>query len=212
MDWLKSAAQAAFAKGNTIPGLSNIGLGERQPEFDGLTIWTLYTGTKRDDDTPVSVFVYDSAQPSSSRADRKSLLQLARNALRKLRTLRHPDVVRFIDGSETDQAVYVVTEPVVPLSSRIGRDGEVKCQSQSALDQGTGEEWRTWGLSKIVNALAFINDSAGATHGNLRLSSVFVAPGGDWRLGGFELLSSDKDPSPTLYVRLPCMLGLHTLL
>lgn len=200
MDWLKSAAQAAFAKGNAIPGLTNFGLGDRQSEYDGLTLWTLYSGTKRDDASPVSVFVFDAAQPTSLRTDRKTLLQLARNALRKLKTLRHPDLIRYIDGSETDSAVYIVTEPVVPLSTRIGRDGEIKPTSASALDQGTGEEWRIWGLSKMVNALAFINDSVGATHGNLRLSSVFVAPGGDWRLGGFELLSSEKDPSPTLYV------------
>lgn len=209
MDWLKSAAQAAFAKGNSIPNLPNFGLGDREHDFDGLTIWQLYTGTKRDDDSSVSVFVYDAALPSSSRTDKRTLLLLAKNALKKLRTLRHPDIIRFLDGAETDSAVYIVTEPVVPLSTRIGRDGEVKCNSSSAVHQGTGEEWRIWGLSKITNALSFINDSVHATHGNLRLSSVFVAPGGDWRLGGFELQSSDKDQYPTLYVR--CHTHTHTL-
>ena len=127
------------------------------------------------------------------------MLPLAKNALRKLRALRHPDVLKYVDGSETDTAVYIITEKVVPLASRIGRDGDIKPTSESALETGTGSEWRVWGLSKVVNALGFINDSGQSTHGNLRVASVFVTPGGEWRLGGFDVLSTPKDPSPVLY-------------
>jgi SCY1-like protein 1 len=127
---------------------------------------------------------------------------LAKNALKKLRALRHPDILKFIDGTETDSAVYIVTEPVVSLCSRIGREGDIKPNSPSAIETGTGEEWRIWGLSKVVSALGFINDSGTSTHGNVRLASVFVTPGGEWRLGGFEVLSSPKDVLPVIYVRL----------
>ena len=140
--------------------------------------------------------------PSNSRTDRRSQLPLAKNAFRKLRALRHPDILKFVDGSETDSAVYIVTEKVVPLSSRIGREGDIKPNSQSALETGTGEEWRTWGLSKITNALSFINESGQSTHANLRVSSVFVSPSGEWRLGGFDVLSTPRDPSPVLYVSI----------
>lgn len=68
-------------------------------------------------------------------------MPLARNALRKLRTLRHPDVLRFIDGHDTDTAVYIVTEAVTPLMARIGPEGQ---------QPGQGEEWKVWGLSRIV--------------------------------------------------------------
>ena len=33
----------------------------------------------------------------------------------RLKTLRHPSVLKFIDGTEDDQAVYVVTERVSGL-------------------------------------------------------------------------------------------------
>ena len=74
----------------------------------------------------------------------KGQLVLAKNALRKLRTLRHPDVLKLIDSAETATAVYVAVEPVRLL--------------QPALDEwirngGTEEgkkEWVTWGLSKVA--------------------------------------------------------------
>ena len=50
-------------------------------------------------------------------------------------------------------------------------------------------------------ALAFVNESANATHGNVRLSSVFLSASGEWRLGGFEVLSNPTDPAAVLYVR-----------
>ena len=45
-----------------------------------------------------------------------------------------------------------------------------------------------------------MNDSGTSVHGNLRVTSVFVTPSGEWRLGGFEVLSSVKDSSPIIYV------------
>lgn len=144
--------------------------------------------------------IVDANAPSSSRNDRRSLLPLAKNALRKLRALRHPDILKYVDGSETENAIYIVTEKVVPLTSRIGREGDIKPSSASAQETGTGEEWRVWGLSKVVNALGFVNDSGTSVHGNLRVTSVFVTPSGEWRLGGFEVLSSVKDSSPIIYV------------
>lgn len=49
-------------------------------------------------------------------------------------------------------------------------------------------------------ALAFLNDTCASTHGNLTIDSVFLAPSGEWRLGGFELLSTTKDDNPVLFV------------
>lgn len=52
----------------------------------------------------------------------RSRLPLAKNAVRKLRTLRHPGVVRIIDTVETDTYIYIATERVVPLSWHVRRD------------------------------------------------------------------------------------------
>ena len=51
-------------------------------------------------------------------------------------------------------------------------------------------------------ALSFINDQAASTHGNIHVDSIFLSPSGEWRLGGFEVLSNPKDESSVLYVRL----------
>lgn len=50
-------------------------------------------------------------------------------------------MLRFIDGHETETAVYIVTEAVSPLTARIGTEGQ---------QPGQGEEWKVWGLSRIV--------------------------------------------------------------
>ena len=49
-------------------------------------------------------------------------------------------------------------------------------------------------------ALAFLNDTVGSTHGYLRPDSVLISPSGEWKLGGFELLSNPTEESPVLYV------------
>ena len=50
-------------------------------------------------------------------------------------------------------------------------------------------------------ALAFVNEACASTHGNVRVDSIFISPSGEWKLGGFEVLSSPKDDSAVLYVR-----------
>lgn len=75
-------------------------------------------------------------------------------------------------------------------------------------DDGTGkeknkarEEWTIWGLHRVATALSFLNTTCTSTHGNITLESIFLAPSGEWRLGGFEVLSSTKDDNPILFVR-----------
>lgn len=45
-----------------------------------------------------------------------------------------------------------------------------------------------------------MNDEASSIHGNIRLSSVYISQSGEWRLGGFEVLSSMKDDDAIIYV------------
>jgi SCY1-like protein 1 len=50
-------------------------------------------------------------------------------------------------------------------------------------------------------ALAFINDACQSSHAMVRVESVFISPSGEWRLGGFDLMSNPTDPAAVLYVR-----------
>ena len=106
MDFLKSAVASAISKGPAF-GYS---FGDRV-DIDQ-SIWSLHNGTKRvwtqrctpheqctdqgslqDDGSKCSIFSFDINA-------NKSRLPLARNALRKLRTLRHPGVVKVLDTVE----------------------------------------------------------------------------------------------------------------
>ena len=91
MDFLKSTLTSALSKGPPFPYtfLDRVSL----PSDDG-SIFSLFNGTKRDDSTPCSIFTFEVTDATRSR------LPLAKNALRKLRTLRHPGVVRVLDSVE----------------------------------------------------------------------------------------------------------------
>ncbi|KAI7849139.1 armadillo-type protein [Circinella umbellata] len=130
-----------------------------------------------DDGAPVSVFTFDCAK-------NRDKIALARNAFKRLRTMRHPDLLRYIDGAETDQAIMFVTDPIEPLSNQLNQDPD----SNLTL----------WGLYKVANALKFLNNDCGMVHGNVQVSSIFINAAGEWKLGGFELLSSMKDESPLI--------------
>ena len=90
----------------------------------------------QDDGSPVSVFEYDFNHPLN-----KPTIPLARNALRKLRTIRHPDILRFIDAVETDTVIYIMTERVQPLGRAM--------QNLSTKTAKDKEDWLVWGLQRI---------------------------------------------------------------
>jgi SCY1-like protein 1 len=84
----------------------------------------------------VSIFEFNANNPG-----KQKLMPLAKNTLRKLRTVRHPDVLKFIDAVETEGTIHIMTERVTPLSSAI--------QDRSAKSQKEREDWLMWGLHRI---------------------------------------------------------------
>lgn len=50
------------------------------------------------------------------------------------------------------------------------------------------------------STLKFINDDASSVHGAVRASSVFSSESGEWKLGGFDILSSMKEDEAIIYV------------
>jgi len=88
----------------------------------------------QDDGSNVSIFEYDFST-------NKKYAPLARNALRKLRTTRHPDIVKFIDAVETETSIHIMTERVRPLRSTLD-DWALKSQQEK-------EDWLLWGLHRI---------------------------------------------------------------
>ncbi|EED24003.1 protein kinase family protein [Talaromyces stipitatus ATCC 10500] len=173
MDFLKSAVASAMAKGSSLP----FSLGDRV-DIDS-SLWTLHNATKRDDGSNCTVFTFDINA-------NKSRLSLAKNAMRKFRTLRHPGVLRVIDTIETESHIYIVTERVMPLSWIVKR-------------KSINEETAKWGLYTVASTLKFINADASSVHGAIRVSSIYTSESGEWRLGGFDILSSMNDDDAVIY-------------
>ncbi|KAI0043803.1 ARM repeat-containing protein [Auriscalpium vulgare] len=187
MDYLRTLGSAAVSSLVQKSGLNlPFSLGPKASTHDASSIWTLYDATKRDDGSPVSVFEFDTTVPG-----KKTLLPLAKNALRKLRVTRHPDVLKFMDAVETDTTIYIMTERVRPLVSELPT-----WYSKGAQEK---QDWLLWGLHRISTALAFVNDPCNSTHGSIRAGSIFLSTSGEWKLGGFELLSSPTDEAAVLY-------------
>ena len=83
-------------------------VGEKVEDF-GSAYWKLYRGKGIEDGAPVSIFVYKRSSPE------QALPPLVENCVRKLKTLRHPNVLRYIDSMEIEDSLYVVTEEVPRL-------------------------------------------------------------------------------------------------
>jgi SCY1-like protein 1 len=62
------------------------------------------------------------------------------------------------------------------------------------------EKWHS--LIWIQKTLKFINGDATSVHGCVRASSIFTGESGEWKLAGFEVLSSLKEDDPVIYVCL----------
>ncbi|KAG6296908.1 hypothetical protein E4U45_005634 [Claviceps purpurea] len=173
MDFLKNAVASAMASGPPFP--YNFG---DKVDIDE-SVFTLYNGTKREDGSNCSIFSFDI---TTSRGG----LPLARNALKKLRTMRHPGVIKVFDTVETETYIYIATERVVPLRWHVKR-------------KSLAPETIKWGLHSVAKTVKFINTDASSIHGNLKVGSVYTSESGEWKLGGFEVLSSVKEDESVIY-------------
>lgn len=92
MDFLKSTLTSALSKGPPFPYtfLDRVSL----PGDDSHSVFSLFNGTKREDGSACSIFTFEVTDATRSR------LPLAKNSLRKLRTLRHPGVLRVLESVE----------------------------------------------------------------------------------------------------------------
>eukprot|EP01083_Nonionella_stella_P072077 194099_1 len=143
-----------------------------------LPLWQIHEASRKSDGLEVSVFNLDLKRAHPEQ------VTLARSSLKRLRTLRHPNILPFIDGSDTVEGISVVTERVTSLDKLL-RDGEMKNVNEIAL-----------GLHEIATAISFMNNDCGLSHTNISTSSIFVTKSGDWKLGGVELVFDVKYPAP----------------
>lgn len=149
-------------------------LGETVTSNDRAEIWALNRGKAKDTGESSLVFRFE---PSKARhADRNQ--SLAKTGLMRLKTLRHPDILKYLTSVEgSDGTIYIATEPATPLATILEND-------PSKIDR----ESIQWGLFTVSRALGFMH-SSGLIHGRLNPSTVFVTPTGDWKLAGLECVT-----------------------
>ncbi|XP_059154679.1 N-terminal kinase-like protein [Physella acuta] len=161
-------------------------IGEKVLGLEDKSIWTLHRGKKKGSGDPVSIFAFDVKGSS------EALIQTAKASLKRLKTLRHPNILTFLDGVETDKFIYFATEPVVPLETYL----------QENDSEGHNEIAISWGLHQVVKGLSFLVNDCNLIHNNVCMSSVFVDPAGEWKLGGVDYMYPAQGPDSIPPVKL----------
>ncbi|EEB09418.2 SCY1 protein kinase Ppk3 [Schizosaccharomyces japonicus yFS275] len=134
----------------------------------GDSIWTLYDAVLRDNGHQCSVFSLDKKKYPQGK-------ELADNAISKLKQIRHPHVLKFLNSYEDDNLIYLATEHVRPLLPSLS---------------SYSTDLKVWGLWQITEAMDFLQTS-GYIHGNLTCKCLFLDDADQWKLGSFEICSQD---------------------
>lgn len=121
--------------------------------------------------------------------DEPGRLQLASTSVKKLKTLRHPAILSFIEASEVEgKSVSLATERVVPLSSHLheldtlGLRGPVR------------DKYVAWGVYQVLRGLAFLNVDAKIRHNAIHMDAIFVNEAGDFKIFALENVSPSDSP------------------
>ncbi|GFT43560.1 n-terminal kinase-like protein [Nephila pilipes] len=146
------------------------------------SIWKVHNGKKKVTGEPVTIFSFEVS------AETQTLLDIAKAAVKRLKTLRHPSILTYVDSLETDKLVYLVVEPVEPLVLFLAETSYTSNQKLLAL---------SWGLHQIASGLGFLNKDCQLSHNNICMSSIFVNRAGEWQIFGLEYVASVKEPFPT---------------
>lgn len=111
-------------------------LGSPVDGFESKSIFSLHKAKRKGTtNEEVSIFVYD------VKAGNETKLEIARALLKRLKTLRHPSILQYLDSLETDKVLYIATEQVEPLSLHIGKLGTEGAQKDLYL---------AWGVFQIT--------------------------------------------------------------
>ncbi|KAK4383153.1 putative inactive serine/threonine-protein kinase scy1 [Sesamum angolense] len=175
--------------GGSSTGVKDLPYNIGEPYASAWGSWVHYRGTSKDDGAPVSIFSLSGSNANDGH------LVAGRNGVKRLRTVRHPNILSFLhstevetlDGSSAKVTIYMVTEPVMPLSERSRNWDHIN--SICLLSSYIRDEYYAWGLHRIAKAVSFLNNDCKLVHGNVCMASVVVTQTLDWKLHAFDVLS-----------------------
>ena len=139
---LISNALSSVGLGST-PTRFQFELGEKQDTRNVYSrvdfVWTIYDGfAKGDSKNAVSVFVLDKKKASSIEISR------AQNEVLRLKTVRHPKILKFLDSAETDGNIFLAVERVTPFLVYLEDNPEISSSDNS------------YAISELIEACQFV--------------------------------------------------------
>lgn len=141
-------------------------------------LWELSEGKpKTEDKDAVTIFKFKTKKSSAN----PSTLAIAQRSVTKLKSLKHPYVVSFIDSVDAEEDLILVCEAVLPLETWLQRRRDASAAVSDIIQEVS------WGFKCILTALDFLHTKGTMTHSFVCLESIYVCPNGDWKLGSFEL-------------------------
>lgn len=164
---------------------SNYEIEEHITSFNGRSIWTLFRAKKKGFNEPLSIFRFDFKEPNSKQVDR------AKQSLKRIKTLRHPSILKYVDSYESEKSICIVTEAVTPLADYLEAASNLFTQTQREFSIA-------YGLQKVAKGLHFINNDCQLNHNNINIHSVFVNNSGEWKIGGLEYVCPVEESPPRL--------------
>ena len=149
-------------------------------EYPGpASYWSLSSGTKKEDkEEKEQVTIFRFAKSQANKA------QVSARSLQKLRTIKHPFILSFLDAADLEDSLLLVTESCIPLEVWIGQQ---KQRERLGDDSDQLAQEVIWGFRCVVNALQFLNSTCSLMHGYLGMHAIFVSKNGDWKLGALDL-------------------------
>ena len=145
-------------------------------------IWDLNEGSRRrlnanGDEVFDKVLVFRSKKDAS-------VMEVAKRGSQKLRVMKHPNILAFVDGSELDGSVLVAAEAAIPLPLWTKQVLGDSCRQNEEIIHEI-----VWGFYCIVNALQFVHRQCKLLHGGITPESIFITRMGEWKLGSLDLAS-----------------------
>lgn len=161
---------------------SALPLGDNKSKYtEHHRFWTIKRAQFDSDAKNASLFEYNKTHKHASRQ-----LVLALNQIKTLKTLRHPNIVKYFYSEEPppSHCPLLITEFIRPLSSLI---------------DNLNAEQIMHGIYNITSSLHFLHSKCKLSHNNLSENCIYLNCRQVWKLNDFELaISFDKLTRDTL--------------
>lgn len=96
-------------------------------------------------------------------------VQAAQLGIKRLRTLRHPGILKYLDSIDTQDQLILITEKAYPVHAWLREAKHANVMPQEELQTSV-----VWGLYCVTKTLAWLHEDCKMVHGNLSSDAVFV--------------------------------------